>query len=143
MFFGSYPHSLDEKGRLVIPRKFREETGNKLFILKGFDGAMSLYIEEDFQSLIEKINSLPFNEKAARAYARVQLASVCELSIDKLGRVQIPSALLVKYNIGKDLIVIGAGDHIEVWNSIDYEEYEKQAINQFEIIAENLSKKED
>lgn len=142
MFFGSYEHSLDEKGRLVIPRKMREEAGSKLFIMKGFDGALSLYREETFEKLVSEINSLPFNKRNNRAYLRIQLASVVELDVDKMGRVQLPTQLLNKYQIGKDVVVLGALDHIEVWDKSTYEDYEKAANQDFENLAEDISKDE-
>lgn len=142
MFFGSYEHSLDEKGRLVIPRKMREEAGSKLFIMKGFDGALSLYKVETFEKLVSEIESLPFNKRNNRAYLRIQLASVCELDVDKMGRVQLPAQLLNKYQIGKDVIVLGLSDHIEVWDKATYEEYEKTANGNFEDLAEDISKDE-
>lgn len=139
MFFGSYLHSLDEKGRLVIPSKMRGELGYKAFIMKGFDGALSIFKESAFEKLVSEIEQLPFNKKTTRDYLRVQLASVCELDIDKNGRVQIPSQLLAKYKIGKDVYVIGAADHIEVWDKQVYIEYEAKANESFEEVAENIT----
>ena len=143
MFYGSFTHNLDNKGRLVIPSKMRDELGAKAFILKGYDGALSIYKESDFEELITKIKSLSFTKKNARAHLRVQLASVCELDIDKQGRALLPVQLLNKYQIGKEVIVIGALDHIEVWNKKDYLEYEKTANSSFEEIAEELDEKDD
>lgn len=140
MFFGTYEHTIDEKGRLVIPRKMREEAGVRLFIMKGFDGALSLFKENEFERLVREFNSLPFSKKDNRAYLRAQLASVCELEVDKMGRVQIPTALLNKYQIGKDVVVIGTGDHMEVWDKSTYDEYEKQVNENFENLAENIGK---
>lgn len=142
MFYGSYIHTLDDKGRLVIPSKMRNELGIKAYILKGYDGALSIYKESEFEKLVEKINSLPFNKKNTRAFLRTQLASVCELEIDRQGRVLLPTQLLSKYKIGKDVIVIGALDHIEVWNRVDYESYEQQSAS-FEEIAEELDSDND
>ena len=143
MFYGSFVHNLDNKGRLVIPSKMRDELGSKAYILKGYDGALSIYKESDFNDLIAKIKTLSFTKKNARAHLRVQLASVCELDIDKLGRAQLPAQLLAKYKFGKEVIVIGALDHIEVWNKAEYEAYEKQADSSFEEIAEELDEADD
>lgn len=140
MFFGTYEHTIDEKGRLVIPRKMREEAGVRLFIMKGFDGALSLFKEVEFERLTREFNSLPFSKKDIRAYLRIQLASACELEIDKMGRVQIPSSLLTKYQISKDVVVIGAGDHMEVWDKNTYAEYEASVNAEFENLAENIGK---
>lgn len=138
MFYGSYFHTLDEKGRLVIPSKMRDELGIKAYILKGYDGALSIYKESEFLKLVERINSLPYNKKKARAFLRVQLASVCELDIDRQGRALLPVQLLNKYKVGREVVVIGALDHIEVWNKADYEAYEKENDSNFESIAESL-----
>ncbi len=143
MFYGNYEHTLDDKGRLVIPRKLREEAGLRVYILMGYDGALSIYKEDAFAKMVEKVNSLPFNKKDNRDYMRAVLSSACDLDVDKLGRVQIPSQILNKYHIGKEVVVIGAGDHMEVWNKKDYQEYEKAVQEHFEQIAEKISSKED
>ena len=142
MFFGSFEHNLDDKGRLVIPRKMREEAGSKLFIMKGFDGALSIFKESGFERLANEFASLPFNKKAARDYLRIQLATTVELDVDKAGRVQLPSQLLAKYQISKEVIVIGCGDHIEVWDKKAFEKYEEDANASFEATAELLDSKE-
>lgn len=140
MFFGSFEHSLDEKNRLVIPSKMREEAGKSLFIMKGYDGAIAIYKQDTFEKLMEKINSLPFEKRQARDYARAMLATVSELDIDKAGRVQIPMALITRYNITKEVVVLGAGDHIEVWSKLVYEQYSKSIDENFEDNAESLIK---
>ena len=143
MYFGSFVHSLDEKGRLMIPRKMREEAGSKLFIMKGFDGALSLYKVETFEKLVSEIESLPFNQQKVRDYLRIQFASTYEMEVDKLGRVQLPTALLNKYNISREVIVLGIGDHIEVWDKAKYIEYEESVKDSFESIAEDIDAKRD
>ena len=140
MFFGSYKHNLDAKGRLLIPAKFRSEAGNTLYIMRGFDGALSIYKVSEFEKLMNSIETLPFNKRDSRDYLRVQLASVRELEVDTLGRVLLPKELLTKYKIGKEVIVIGVGDHLEVWDKLVYEEYEKRTNEQFEKIAEVIEK---
>ena len=138
MFFGTYEHNLDEKGRLVIPSKFREEVGSKIYIMKGFDKSLSIYKESEFEKLSKEFDTYSFNHKTYRDYLRVRLASTFELDVDKQGRVQLPTQLLKKYNIGKEVVVIGAGDHLEVWNKSEFEAYEKEADSEFEENAENL-----
>lgn len=142
MFFGSYQHNLDAKGRLMIPARFKNEAGNVLYVMKGFDGALSVYKETEFQKLIQSAETLPFNKRDSRDYLRIQLASVRELEIDKLGRILLPKELLNKYHIGKEVIVIGVGDHMEIWDRGAFEEYEKKTNEAFEDIAENLGKVE-
>jgi len=141
MYFGTYEHSLDDKNRLVIPRKMRESLGNKIIILKGFDGALSIYKAEDFVKYTEQVDLLPFNKRSARDYIRMQLSSATELEIDKQGRTIIPPFLMKKYAIGKEVVILGVGDHIEIWDKITYIQYEEKTNKDFESNAENLDLK--
>ena len=143
MFFGNYSHSLDEKGRLVIPKKMREELGNKIFIMKGFDGALAIYQLSAYDKVMEELQKYSFNKKENRDYLRLKLASIVDLDVDKLGRVQFPTAVVNKYHINKDVVVLGAGDHIEVWDKARYEEYMTSIENEYEEIAERLEKDDD
>ena len=138
MFFGSFAHTLDEKGRLMIPRKMREELGNKVYIMQGFDGALSVYTEEKYVRLSEEFSNLPFNIKKNRDYLRAQFMTTYDMDVDKLGRVQIPTALLKKFGISRNVTVLGMGDHIEIWDSAKYEAYEKEAIENFDKNAEEI-----
>ena len=138
MFFGSFAHTLDEKGRLMIPRKMREELGYKVYIMQGFDGSLSVYTEGKFLLLSEEFARLPFNQRKNRDYLRAQFATTYEMEVDKLGRVQIPNALLKKFNISRNVTVLGMGDHIEIWDSAKYEAYEQEAIENFDKNAEEL-----
>ena len=138
MFYGNYEHNLDEKNRLMVPKKMRLELSQKAYIMKGFDGALAIYKEESFLKLMEDINSLDFNKKSAREYIRAQLSSVVELEIDKAGRFQLPTQLLDKLHIGKSVVVLGALDHIEVWDKNAYQEYMSHADDNFEAIAEEI-----
>ena len=138
MFFGYFEHNLDAKGRLIIPAKMREETGDKVYILKGFDGALAIYKEEKFLEVMKEGEKLHFNKASSRDYLRAMLSSVCELEIDKIGRVQIPTTLLNRYGIGKELVIIGVGDHIEVWDKSAYQVYEERINREFEMNAEKL-----
>ena len=143
MFFGSFNHNLDDKGRLMIPRKMREELGSVVYIMKGFDGSLSIYSEERYQKLVEEFNRLSFNQQKVRDYLRVQFASTYEMNVDKLGRVQLPTALLNKFNISKEVLVLGIGDHIEVWDQVKYAQYESSVRDNFESIAEEIDLKKD
>ena len=138
MFFGNFAHTIDEKGRLMIPRKMREELGYKVYIMKGFDGSLSIYTEARFTKLVEEFSRLPFNQQKNRDYLRVQFASTFDMDVDKLGRVQIPTALLNKFNISRNVIVLGMGDHIEIWDANKYQEYENEAVDNFEKNAEAI-----
>jgi len=143
MFFGCFEHNLDEKGRLMIPSKMRDDCGSKVFMLKGFDGSIAVYKESEFEKLVTESTLLPFNSKANRDYLRARLGTACELGIDKVGRVQIPTLVLNKYGIGKSVVVIGVGDHFEIWDKEAYTRYENEVNENFEAIAEGITLKNE
>ena len=138
MFFGQFNHTIDEKNRLMIPRRMREEAGVKVYILKGFDGCLSVYKANTFEEVVKSLSSLSFNQKDSRDYMRNQLASAFEIDVDKQGRIQIPTQIMNKYGLSKEVTVIGVGDHFEIWNSDKYAEYEKGVSESFEEIAEKI-----
>lgn len=144
MYFGYFEHHLDDKGRLLLPRKIKEglKENATLYVLKGFEGCLSVYNESEFQKLCEECDSISFNKKNARDYLRIVLGSVIELNVDKVGRIQLPTLTLNKFKIGKDVVVLGVRDHFEIWDLKTYQEYEKSINDNFEEIAESLDKDE-
>ena len=138
MFFGNYSHSLDNKGRLVIPSKFRDELGNNIFIMKGFDGALAIYKKDAFNEVVEELEKYSFLKKENRDYLRIKLASIVELEVDKNGRIQIPTAILTKYSISKNVTVLGSGDHIEIWSNEKFEQYISSIEDNYEELAEKI-----
>ncbi len=145
MYFGSYEHSLDNKGRLLIPSRLKDglSEGSALYIMQGFDGCLSVYNQNGFDELTKKCSSLSYQKKASRDYLRTLLSSVTPLYIDKVGRVQLPAYTLNKYQIGKEVMIIGVGDHFEIWDLKKFQEYQKDAQSHFEEIAENLDTKDE
>lgn len=140
MFFGRFDRILDNKGRLSIPSKIRGSLTEVCYIMKGFDGALAIYNEDEFQRMWEEVRNLPFNKTNNRKYIRAQLATACELEIDGSNRIQIPQELLTRYSIGKDVSVIGVGNHLELWDKAKYEQYELDSEKEFDEIAENIEK---
>ena len=144
MFFGHYEHSLDEKGRLLLPKKIKEELkdNSPLYVLKGFEGCLSIYREAEFLKLCEECEKISFNKKNSRSYLRAVLSSVIELTIDKVSRIQIPKDTLTRFHISKNVIIIGVNDHFEIWDSETYQRYEEEVNAHFEEIAESLDEDE-
>lgn len=138
MFFGSYEYNVDEKGRVNIPPKFRNDIGDKLYLIKGYEGCISLYKEQDFQRYITNIQNLPYEKAKVRHHARILLQSVVELSIDKAGRVLIPTKTLKEYEIGRNVLVLGALDHLEIWDVEKWKAYKEENEKSFELDAEDL-----
>ena len=140
MFFGSFEHTLDEKNRLLIPSRLRGELGSKVFIMKGYEGSLSVYPENQFSKYIEKLEHLPYESKLSRDIERISLSSVFEIDVDKVNRIQIPTALINKYSISKDVVVVGVINHIEIWSKANWEEYLKANEETFEAKSEELLK---
>ncbi|MDD4154276.1 MAG: division/cell wall cluster transcriptional repressor MraZ [Methanomicrobia archaeon] len=138
MFFGSYSHTLDNKGRLVIPSKMRNEAGGRLYILKGYEGSLSVYKEADFQILTTALENLSYNQRDARDVQRIALSSVVELEVDAQGRIQLPSRLLTDYKISRSVVVVGVINHFEIWDASAWEKYLQQNEKDYEAKAEKL-----
>ena len=141
MYFGSFVHFLDDKNRLVIPSKMRGQIGEKLFILKGYDGCLALYPEQSFNEYMSQLADFSFLDKDSRDVTRIALSSVSELEVDKASRIQIPTALVNKYQIGHEVVVVGMFDHIEVWAKARWDEYVKENEAAYEAKSEQLLKK--
>ena len=116
MFIGEYHHSIDDKGRLIIPSKFREELGEKFIVTRGIENCLFVYSEESWQKIVDKLETLPFTKKDARQFIRFFLSGASEAEFDKQGRINIPSPLITYANINKECIVIGTGDRLEIWS---------------------------
>ncbi len=116
MFMGEYNHTIDEKGRLIIPSKFREELGNSFVVTKGLDGCLFAYDNTEWTALEEKLKKLPLTNKDARAFARFMLAGAALVEVDKQGRILLPQVLRSFAELEKDVVLIGVASRIEIWS---------------------------
>lgn len=139
MFIGEYSHNLDAKARLIIPSKFREELHSTFILNRGFDGCLTIYSLEQWEKLIEEINKLPETRKDARKYSRALTANASECTLDNQGRILIPANLMKIANITKECVIVGANNHVEIWDKATWEAYLDEANKDFEDVAENLS----
>ena len=135
MFTGEYNHTIDQKGRLIIPNKFRNLLGEVFVITKGIDDCLEIYDKETWDKFSEKINELPYSNQNAREFKRIFIGRACDLTPDKMGRVQLTVALRNVVGLKQEITFLGVGDHIEVW---DTETFKKK--NNFDDSAE-LSRK--
>ncbi len=139
MFIGEYEHNLDAKGRIIIPSKFRDELHSSFILTRGLDGCLTIYSLEQWNKIFERINKLPTTKKAVRQYTRVLTSNACECQLDNQGRILIPANLTAPVGIKKECVIVGANDHIEIWDKESWENYFNEANESFEEVAENLS----
>ncbi|MGI5880104.1 MAG: division/cell wall cluster transcriptional repressor MraZ [Syntrophomonadaceae bacterium] len=138
MFLGEYQHSLDVKGRITIPSKFREQLMERFVATKGLDNCIFLYPMDEWQAIENKLKSLPFTRADVRAFARFFFSGASELEVDKQGRVVLPGNLRDYAGIDKDVIIIGVGTRVEIWSNDSWNEYNQSAASGYEEIAESL-----
>jgi MraZ protein len=138
MFMGEYQHNIDEKGRMIIPSKFREELGAEFILTRGLDQCVFGYPLSEWKVIEEKLKSLPFTKKDARAFTRFFFSGAAECQLDKQGRVNIASPLRDYAKLEKDCVVIGVSNRIEIWSKSIWEEYFSKSEDSFGEIAESL-----
>ena len=116
MFMGEYNHTIDTKGRLIIPAKFREQLGDEFVVTKGLDGCLFVYDNEEWHAFEETLKTLPITSKDARQFARFFLAGAAVVEVDKQGRILLPASLREFAGLEKDTVLAGVASRIEVWS---------------------------
>ena len=138
MFTGEYKHSIDDKGRLIIPSKIRQELGKEIIITRGLDGCLFGYPKDTWKKRIEELNSLQYTKKDVRAFTRFFTSGAVTLDFDKQGRINIPNYLSDYASLDKDVVIIGVSDRIEIWSDKAWDEFLNNNIDRLSDIAENL-----
>lgn len=138
MLIGEYRHNLDEKGRLIIPAKFREEIGNSFIVTKGLDGCLFVYSLTEWDKIMTKLKTLSFTKKDARTFTRFFLASASVCEFDRQGRINLVNTLTLYAGIKKECVIIGVNDRLEIWALDKYEHLMAENIEQLDEISENL-----
>ncbi|MGI6072686.1 MAG: division/cell wall cluster transcriptional repressor MraZ [Lachnospiraceae bacterium] len=122
MFMGEYNHSIDAKGRVIVPSKFRETLGERFTVTKGLDGCLWVFSHEEWEAFSKKLTELPVARKDARNFSRFFLAGATEAETDKMGRILIPQVLRDYAGLECEAVLIGAGSRVEIWNKTAWEE---------------------
>lgn len=142
MFYGEYDHTLDRKGRLIIPAKFRqlikEHFIEKFFITRGLDKCLFMFAEEEWRTQEQKFRSMPFTKPEARKFNRLYFSGAAEIIPDKQGRILIPQYLKNFAEIKKEIVIVGISSRIEIWASNRWKEFYESASKSFEEVAEKL-----
>lgn len=117
MFIGEYEHSIDDKGRLIIPARLRAQLPNEVFITRGFEGCLFLYTIDDWQEMAKELRGLSTTNRAARQVSRMMFSGT-ETSLDGQGRISVPAPLRdhADIELGEQVVVIGVNNHIELWS---------------------------
>ena len=139
MLIGEYEHSLDAKGRLIMPAKLREDLGEKFIITKGLDGCLFGFSQNEWTNFEEKLKTLPLTNKNARDFVRFFLSGATECEIDKQGRFLIAGNLREYAEMEKEVAIIGVGTRIEIWNKEKWKQYNSEENISADEIAENMT----
>lgn len=139
MFIGEYQHTIDTKGRVIIPSKLRDDLGSDFIMTKGLDNCLFVYPLEEWKVLEEKLKTLPMTNRDARAFVRFFFAGATECTLDKQGRVLVPVNLRDHANLHKDAVIIGVATRIELWSKEEWEKYNDDDNLSYDSIAERMA----
>ena len=138
MLIGEFHHNIDEKGRLIIPAKFREEIGNSFVVTRGLDGCLFVYSLVEWEKIVSKLKKLPFTKKDARIFTRFFLSAATVCEFDKQGRINIVDSLIEYAEIKKECVIIGVNDRLEIWALDKFNNLMEEKTLELDDIAENL-----
>ncbi|NJD02097.1 MAG: division/cell wall cluster transcriptional repressor MraZ [Ruminiclostridium sp.] len=139
MFYGEFQHTVDPKGRVIVPSTFREELGEKFILTKGLDDCLFVYSKTEWSNLEAKLKTLPLSNKDARAFVRFFFSGAAECEVDKQGRILIPQNLRNYAGLEKDIYIIGVSTRVEVWDKAKWETYNGDENLNPDSIAEKMS----
>ena len=138
MLMGEFHHNIDDKGRLILPAKFREELGEEFVITRGLEECLFVYSKDEWSKITSRLNNLPFTKKDARSFMRFFLSGAAAMIFDKQGRINITSSLISYAGLKKDCVVIGVGSRIEIWDEEKWNDFYTTNKEAMSNIAENL-----
>ena len=137
MLMGEYEHTIDSKGRISMPAKLRKDMGDTFVLTKGLDGCLFAFSGQEWINFETKLKSLPLSDKNARNFVRFFLAGATECEIDKQGRFLIPNNLRKAASLEKDVVIIGVGTRLEIWDKETWEKCDENI--SADEIAENMT----
>ncbi len=138
MFTGEYHHTLDGKGRVIVPSRLREGLGDSFVITRGLDHCLFAYPNSEWVRLEQKLKQLPFTKRDSRAFMRLFFSGAMEVEADKQGRILIPQNLREYAGIEKEVMFIGVSNRVEIWSETAWKEYFDEADENYEELAEKL-----
>lgn len=139
MFIGEYQHTIDDKGRMAVPAKFRQELKRGAIVTRGLDNCLFVYAPAAWKELVAKISTLPLSQQKSRAFSRLMLAGAMDVTLDAQGRILIPEYLRQFASLKNRTVVAGLYNRLEIWDKDIWEEYKKATEKDSTKIAEELS----
>ena len=137
MFMSEYSHTIDAKGRVIVPAKFREELGETFVVTQGLDGCLFVFPNGEWKNFEEKLKTLPMANKDARKFVRFFLAGAALAEVDKQGRILLPAVLREFAGLEKDVVLVGVGSRVEIWDKKRWEEC--TSFDDMDEIAEHMA----
>jgi MraZ protein len=138
MFMGEFQHTVDAKGRLIVPAKLREGLGERFIATKGLESCLFVFPPQEWETFGEKLRSLPLASGAARAFTRLFFSGATECEVDPQGRILLPANLREYAGIDKDVVIVGVSNRVEIWATSAWEDYCQKAEESFADTAEKL-----
>ncbi len=138
MLYGEFRHTIDDKGRVSLPAKFRAELGDHVVVTKGLDKCIFVHSHKAFEELVGRVGTLSLTRKDSRDFSRTLLAGSNDAEVDSHGRILLPANLREFAGLEREAVWIGVGGRAEVWDPVAYESFRKKAESEYESIAEKL-----
>ncbi|MBP2102300.1 MraZ protein [Enterococcus alcedinis] len=135
---GEFQHTIDAKGRLIMPSKLREKLGEKFVVTRGLDGCLFGYPLSEWAQLEAKLSEMPLAKKDARTFVRFFYSAATECELDKQGRINIPASLRTHGNLIKNCVIVGVSNRIEIWDEERWQAFTLEAEENFDEIAESM-----
>ncbi len=138
MLMGEFHHNIDEKRRIIMPSKLREELGNTIIITRGLEECLFIYSKEEWSQIVTKLKTLPFTKKDARSFTRVFLSGATETEFDKQGRIKLPLPLTEYATLLKECVIIGVNDRVEIWSKDNWNTFMNKSKEELSDLADHL-----
>lgn len=138
MLIGEYQHIIDQKRRLAIPSKLREDLGQKMVLTRGLDNCLFLFPMNEWSKVVEKLNQLPIGQEKTRSFVRLMLSGAVDIELDALGRILVPEYLKTYAGLGKQAVIAGLYNRLEIWDKVRWDNYKGKIEKNTDELAEKL-----
>lgn len=138
MLLGIFSHTLDAKRRVPLPARLRATLGQKVVVTRGLEQCLFVYPLDNWTEFSEKLSKLPLSQQSARSFSRLMFSGASEVELDNLGRVLLPEYLAKHAQLKKEVVVVGAGNRLEIWDKEWWEKYQSRETEDMEVIADQL-----